>query len=223
MNLPAGEHSVRVRLTDPETGEKGTWSDPFALAVYEELEAVSATAPAEILLGSPVSVALEAKGGSGSYTCRLSVTYDGQGEPKTYDGHEFTPDLKGSYTISVEIVDNKLTKDGQKLSVAYDQPVEVMVGDTFTVGDLTFQVMEEDATKVRVQSYNADGAEATVPATATEEVSGRSFAVTEIGEKAFFEKTSLAAVTLPNSIEVIGVSAFEGCTSLATMNSVDNP
>ena len=223
VNLPAGEHSVRVRLTDPATGEKGTWSDPFALAVYEELEAVSATAPAEILLGSPVWVTLEAKGGSGSYTCRLSVTYDGQGEPKTYDGHEFTPDLKGSYTISVEIVDNKLTKDGQKLSVAYDQPAYVTVGDTFTVGDLTFQVMEEDATKVRVQSYNADGAETIVPATATEEVSGRSFAVTEIGEKAFFEKTSLAAVTLPNSIEVIGVSAFEGCTSLATMNSVDNP
>ena len=107
--------------------------------------------------------------------------------------------------------------------MAYDQPAYVTVGDTFTVGDLTFQVMEEDATKVRVQSYNADGAEAIVPATATEEASGRSFAVTEIGEKAFFEKTSLAAVTLPNSIEVIGVSAFEGCTSLATMNSVDNP
>ncbi len=38
--------------------------------------------------------------------------------------------------------------------------------------------------------------------------------VTEIGNRAFYECTSLIKVTIPNSVTKIGMCAFSGCTSL---------
>ena len=225
LSMVPGEHTVRVRLTDVQTGEKGAWSDPFTLAVYADLTPISAEAMygSEILLGSSFVLNAETQGGSRSYTYRLSVSAEGQEGTQQYEGTEFIPASSGNYTITVEVFDSNLRRNGKPLSATFEEPILVTVGDTFTVGDLTYRLKEEDPTKVMVSAYSGSETEVIVPATATEEASGRSFAVTEIGEKAFFENTSLTAITLPNAIEVIGVSAFEGCTSLATMNSVDNP
>ena len=45
--------------------------------------------------------------------------------------------------------------------------------------------------------------------------------VTEIREYAFGQKKTIKSITLPNSIKVIGDSAFEGCISLETINLPD--
>jgi hypothetical protein len=41
--------------------------------------------------------------------------------------------------------------------------------------------------------------------------------ITEIGDKAFYGRESLAAITLPDSVAAIGDSAFAGCKSLASV------
>ncbi len=45
-------------------------------------------------------------------------------------------------------------------------------------------------------------------------IGGVSFAVTEIGKKAFYKNTKLAEVVVPETVEVIQAGAFAGCTSL---------
>ena len=222
-HIEAGEHKVRLARVDRETGEVGTWSDAFTLTVYEDLEAVSLKSAADsILIVGTIVLLPEVKGGSGEYAYKLSVSVNAETASEA-QGLEIPAQNKGTYTITTEVTDVNLTKDGVPLGAGFAESVTVEVGDTFTVGDLTYRLKEEDPTKVMVSAYSGSDAEVIVPATATEEASGRSFAVTEIGEKAFYENASLTAITLPNAIEVIGVSAFEGCTSLSTMNSVDNP
>jgi hypothetical protein len=42
--------------------------------------------------------------------------------------------------------------------------------------------------------------------------------VVEIGAGAFEGNTTLTAIDLPDTVQVIGVRAFANCTSLSTMN-----
>lgn len=42
--------------------------------------------------------------------------------------------------------------------------------------------------------------------------------VTQIAEKAFYQNTHIASLTLPDSVTSIGASAFDGCTALKTLN-----
>ena len=69
-------------------------------------------------------------------------------------------------------------------------------------------------------SYSYSGA-VTIPQVVTYE--GKEYAVTSIGEEAFFENRGLTSITIPNSIKSIGDKAFYGCsalTSVAIPNSV---
>jgi hypothetical protein len=46
--------------------------------------------------------------------------------------------------------------------------------------------------------------------------------VTEIGNSAFMDCTSLASIVIPNSVKTIDNKAFQGCTSLATIEIPDS-
>lgn len=46
--------------------------------------------------------------------------------------------------------------------------------------------------------------------------------VTDIGEKAFYECTSLTSITIPSSVKNIERESFEGCTSLTSIKLPDN-
>lgn len=46
---------------------------------------------------------------------------------------------------------------------------------------------------------------------------GRMYKVTAIGESVFSNRSSLASVTIPNSVTTIGASAFRGCSSLTSV------
>ena len=49
------------------------------------------------------------------------------------------------------------------------------------------------------------------------EYKGIIYSVTEIGEKAFYDYSSLNSITIPDSVTSIGRHAFEGCTSLTSI------
>ena len=56
----------------------------------------------------------------------------------------------------------------------------------------------------------------TLPATVTH--NGVAYSVTSIGEYAFYECSSLTAITIPEGVTSIGEYAFYGCTSLTAIN-----
>lgn len=73
--------------------------------------------------------------------------------------------------------------------------------------NFTYEISDGKAT---ITGYTGNEAEVTVPG----EIEG--YTVTAIGKMAFFEKT-VQTVTLPDSVEIIGESAFNSCQSLRTV------
>lgn len=71
---------------------------------------------------------------------------------------------------------------------------------------------EHTADGITITGYTGSAAEVKVPG----EIEGRP--VTRIGGNAFSEKTGIARMVLPGSIQSIGNNAFNGCSSLAGIN-----
>lgn len=87
----------------------------------------------------------------------------------------------------------------------------VLSADTY--GDYTYTVSGGKAT---ITGYSGPGGTVTIPST----IGSGNYPVTAIGDMAFFWKSSLTSVTIPNSVTHIGEHAFALCESLT---SVDIP
>jgi hypothetical protein len=96
----------------------------------------------------------------------------------------------------------------------------------FQDGDLYYYTPDRNGTTVEVS--NAEGAgysgAITIPSTATDPESEKTYDVTGIGERAFYNSASLRSVTIPNSVVDIGDRAFAYCSNLVSVeipNSVE--
>ena len=105
----------------------------------------------------------------------------------------------GSYVLRVKAVDER----GRTVQV--DSLPIVIEGATQANG-FTYAVA---ASGVTVTGYNGDSATPKVCAA----LGG--VPVTKIGAAAFEDNTTITAITLPDSIEIIGEGAFKGCTNLS--------
>ena len=65
------------------------------------------------------------------------------------------------------------------------------------------------------ENLNSYSGEVTIPASVT--YKGRTYGVIAIADMAFFGCTRLTKVTIPNTVNSIGRTAFDGCTSLQTI------
>ena len=138
---------------------------------------------------------------------KLIVTLDGV-EVLNKSGEyssTFTETLSaGSHTLVV-----KYTKDGSGISGSdqakvwnvrvYQQPSATIDGITYQVGNNRASVMS--ATNVST---------VVIPDEVT--IEGTTYTVTSIGERAFYNCSSLTAITIPESVTSIGEGAFRGCT-----------
>ena len=79
-----------------------------------------------------------------------------------------------------------------------------------TYGDFEY-TLENDYT-CAITKYNGSAANVTIPS----EIDG--YKVLSIWQGAFYNCTSMESVTIPNSIEYIGVGAFSACTSLKNID-----
>ena len=92
---------------------------------------------------------------------------------------------------------------------------------TFTQGDFTYTVTDEDAKTVSI----AKAEEATltgdlvIPSSVTYETV--TYAVTAVGDDGF-DGTGITSVTVPASVMTIGIAAFQGCGSLASITIEDS-
>jgi hypothetical protein len=89
----------------------------------------------------------------------------------------------------------------------------VQVASAGTLGDLTYSV---GTTYVTITDCNSAATVVTIPAT----IEGKP--VTSIGSYAFYENSFLTSVDIPNSVIIIGYSAFSGCRRLASLTIPDS-
>ena len=82
-----------------------------------------------------------------------------------------------------------------------------------TSGDFVFNVGKNAATVIE---YKGSAAKVTVPSKI------KNVPVTAIGDYAFWEKSKMTSVTIPESVKIIGEAAFNKCTSLKTVNFSKN-
>ncbi|HBM97803.1 MAG TPA: hypothetical protein DD413_00115 [Ruminococcus sp.] len=99
-------------------------------------------------------------------------------------------------------------------TVSAEETESESVGDTYTSGDFKYEVLN-DGTAI-IKDYKGSATELKIPST----LGGHT--VTEIGEYAFRNCTSLKGVTISDSVTEIGVDAFRDCTSLEFINVASN-
>jgi hypothetical protein len=96
----------------------------------------------------------------------------------------------------------------------------------FKDGDLYFYTPDRHGTTVEVAGAEEGGYSGaiTIPPTATDPESKKTYDVTGIGDRAFYNSASLRSVTIPNSVVDIGDRAFTYCGNLVSVeipNSVE--
>jgi BspA type Leucine rich repeat region (6 copies)/Secretion system C-terminal sorting domain len=90
---------------------------------------------------------------------------------------------------------------------------------TFNVDGINYYVTDATNLKVEVSTHNPYTffQDANIPATVLDTNSGNTYAVTAIGNNAFFSCNGLTSVTIPNSVTRIGDNAFSNCEGLPSV------
>ena len=94
--------------------------------------------------------------------------------------------------------------------------VEVMTfAQTFSVGDINYEVTSEENLTVKVGNNRGFTGEAVIPKTV--EYDGKQYSVTSISSSAFRDCPGLTSIAIPNSVTYIEMNAFSGCSGLTSM------
>ena len=83
----------------------------------------------------------------------------------------------------------------------------------FTVGDLTYETTSGSEVEVHGCIYSATSV--VIPETVANE--GITYSVTSIGDSAFYDRSNLTSVEIPNSVTSIRLHAFSGCSRLTSV------
>ena len=121
--------------------------------------------------------------------------------------------------VYLQVIDDETVKIGVGCKPAKPAPV---VGETFEdeTSGLKFEVTATDETNTVKVVYNSyAGTSYTIPATVT--YNDVTFAVTEIGERAFYENSSLQSIIIPGNVTTIENSAFYSCYVLESITISD--
>ncbi len=170
------------------------------------LVGVTASA-AEAEVGQSITWTSEAYGGKGELQYNYVLLKDNKSY-KTFSwqaSNELTFEFTepGSYKLQVRVKDAA----EQRSEYKYSKAVTVIEAPQV---EMTYEVVADGA-GIAITKYLGTGAEVVIPDT----IDG--LPVIEIGDEAFYNNTTLTTITLPATIERIGVRAFAGCTSLHTM------
>lgn len=95
--------------------------------------------------------------------------------------------------------------------------VSAISQNTFTVGNLTYEITSENT--VEVHDCATSAISVTIPETINTN-DGITYNVTSIGSNAFQYNYSLEEVTIPNSVTAIAISAFDNAGKRDTINGI---
>ena len=131
-------------------------------------------------------------------------------------GHNRPGYVFGGYASSdVAITNGTFTMPANDVTVTAN--FEVNLHD-FTVGDLTYH--NTSATEATITGCSRNATSVTIPATVTDNTV--TYAVTAIGDNAFYDCNNLASITIPASVTSICDDAFRGCNNLTSIGVDDN-
>lgn len=88
----------------------------------------------------------------------------------------------------------------------------------YTVGNLKYDILNENQVMV-LEPVEALTGEVVIPSSV--EINGKSYMVTAIDDYCFRNNSGITAVTLPATIDSIGVQAFNGCSAMKSINLGD--
>ena len=226
-----------VYSSDGTVSEAGNWTKtPVEVYAYPVISVTDYTIPQTLNIATEDSydITVKSAGGSGLRNTVLTLSQNDGDYSQTADSVNGivsinngdnkwpTEEQLGAYTASVVVSDLHLyTKSGKVPLQAAEISVAVTVGNEETVGYLTYKFVADDDVGYRVVVVDYDASANTDPTTV--EVAGTvsGYTVVEIADKVFEGETALESITLPNTIEVIGESAFSGCTALNSMDCFD--
>ena len=106
-----------------------------------------------------------------------------------------------------------------KIKIATPTPkpsAEAKKGTTFKVSGLTYKITKTGTGRSVSLTKGVSGAVVSVPSKVT--YKKRSYAVTSVAAKAFYNNKKLTTITIPASVKTIGTQSFANCTKLKKLN-----
>lgn len=142
----------------------------------------------------------------------LSLVLTMTGCPSSRPSSSDDPTIDGAVTIPPitppDLTDNRKPTD----TTPYAQRVESLFSENqpAPATDFTYEILEDG---VRITGYIGGESVVIIPETVEDKP------VTVIAERAFKGMGNLKAISVPDSVEVIGIGAFEGCKSLTSLRT----
>ena len=214
--LAGGETVITV------TSQDGGKTDTLNVLVFDALGAALTPNHAKNTTGNTISWTAEALNAIGEAGFTFTVVKEGQSEPVvsiTEFGAQNTVSIEsaaaGTYTATVTV------KDSLNDTAVMSSTIVVADCQQFVSGSnvYTYVVMPgaaadgSDGAAIKFADPSAAPASVVIPAV----VDG--VPVVVIDDEAFMNATTLASVSVPETVTVIGARAFKGCTALSNMTS----
>jgi hypothetical protein len=210
------EEDTRDVIVEEDTGDNGNAAEAAGFAEEENTEMVAASTP--VIKTEPKDVTVEV-----GETATFTVVAEGDG--LSYQWYVLKPgattwqaiSAASAKTASYSLV-TRAVHNGYKYKVEVtnsagktpSQEVTLTIQTAVIIEGVQYEKLSD--TTCKVVSYSGSASALTIPET----VEGMT--VTEIGEEAFMNNTSLTSIDLPDSITVIRARAFKGCTNLSSMS-----
>ena len=199
-------YSYKYRCMLTGTDGSTLYTEEVQIVKPESFEIITQPVDCEAAVGSNATFTVEATGVA-SYQWQYSMNngtkwYDNSGDAaKTASFSIETTERRYDYIYRCVLTG----KDGSTL---YTDTVKI-VPDVIVIENVTYRQITP--TTCIVVSYSGSAISLTIDET----VNGMT--VTEIGEEAFMNNTTLETIDLPDTITIIHARAFKGCTNLREM------
>ena len=103
---------------------------------------------------------------------------------------------------------------------ATPKPANPKVGTTFKVNGSTYKLTQVGKTRTAALTKAAKRATVSIPSKVT--YKGKSYTVTSIGVKVFYNNKTIVTATVPSTVKTVGTQAFSGCTKLKKITGFTN-
>lgn len=100
------------------------------------------------------------------------------------------------------------------------KPSNPKVGTTFKVNGSTYKLTQVGKTRTAALTKAAKRATVSIPSKVT--YKGKSYTVTSIGAKAFYNNKTIVTAAVPSTVKTVGTQAFSGCTKLKKVTGFAN-
>lgn len=131
---------------------------------------------------------------------------------------------KNNKTIKNNFIWSTCVVCGKKMLLgsapATPKPSNPKVGTTFKVNGSTYKLTQVGKTRTAALYKASKRVAVSIPSKVT--YKGKSYTVTSIGAKAFYNNKTIVTAAVPSTVKTVGTQAFSGCTKLKKVTGFTN-